>query len=300
MSYIHDPGLIYSGLCPFTETEHSEPKIDDYGLDTMTRSYVGANALLDDFLATWNAADGTPLLRADYQYPKMYATGKPSVGRGRGFSTVSIEFRGKVSGAEPLVSVKGSVSENTVQAVGTNTDPDPDVSFPIIIDYLAGGTSYEYYLPDGDSELDAPRYSGGASLKAITISTIATGTDGIINTATPHGLSAGDYIVFASVPATVVPDINDVNIVKAVTDSDTFTIETEITTGGSGGTVTLLSDVFQILRVRGSVTVSDVVYQATTAALTFDQQLTEYSQEKIGLWWKCSERWEWRVAPPMT
>ena len=62
MSYIHEPGLIYSGLCPFTETDHSEPKIDDYGLDSMTRTYVGANAMLNDFLATWNSASGSPLL----------------------------------------------------------------------------------------------------------------------------------------------------------------------------------------------------------------------------------------------
>lgn len=297
MPIILENGLSYSDILDFEEIDHSEPSIDHYGLDTFTRTFEGRNSLLNAFLATWLSPAGVPLNTADTEYAGMYCiAATPS--RARAFSQVQVKFTGKISGAEPLPTIKDTWTENTAQLIGGTDDAAvvPDFLFPISVDYFTGGTSYEYYAAARPSE---PRYPSGASTGSIAISTVTTGADGIINTATAHGLSVGDYIVFAGVTGTT-PDINDVNIVKAVTDSDTFTIETNVTVGGTGGTVTPLEKVWSVTRVRGQTLVDGLWYPALQAYATFDQDMTQFTREQVGLWWKCNETWEWKVSTAFT
>lgn len=69
----------------------------------------------------------------------------------------------------------------------------------------------------------------------VNISTIGTGSPGIINTVTPHGLTNGQTVTIAAVVGGT-PVINGNHIVT-VTDTDTFTIPVNITVAGTGGTV---------------------------------------------------------------
>lgn len=287
--------LIYSSFLDYEEIDHSEPSIDDYGLDTMTRTYSGMTSMLGPFLGRWNSPAGVPLNTPDVQFPGMVAVGKPSIGRGRGFSTVTVNFTGKISNKEPLVSIKDTWTENTAQitgSTGSTGDANADFLFPISIDFFAGGATYEYCSATRPT---SPRYDGGASLNSIAITTVGDGADGIINTATAHGLSVGDYIVFSGVTGTT-PDINDINIVKAVTDTDTFTIETAVTVGGTGGTVTPLDKVWAITRIRGQAYLDSTWYPARLGFATFDQNMTAFTREQEGVWWKCSETWEWKIT----
>jgi hypothetical protein len=69
---------------------------------------------------------------------------------------------------------------------------------------------------------------------AVTIS--SSGTDDNIITASAHGLSAGDHVLIAGHSGST-PDINGDQVVNTVTNTTAFMIGTDITVGGTGGTV---------------------------------------------------------------
>jgi len=276
----------------FIEIDHSEPSINQYGLDTLTRTYEGRNSLLDAFLATWNEVNGTPRNVPDWQYPGMVSVELPSISRGAAFSTVAIKFTGKISNAEPLVTIKDSFREDTAQVQG-GTGTTPNVVFPVMIDFRAPTTSYEYFAA---SRPATTRYSDGATGNAVAIDTVATGADGIINTVSAHGFTAGQAIIFAGVTGTT-PDINGNSVVKTVTDDDTFTIETNVTVGGTGGTVSNSARGIEIVRARGTVEIATVLYGAENVAIIPVQKLGAFEREQIGTWWRCTETWEWTLTP---
>ena len=59
----------------------------------------------------------------------------------------------------------------------------------------------------------------------------------------PHGVAVGDVIVIAGHTGST-PDINGEQTVATIVDADTFTISTDITVAGTGGTYTVASRAF--------------------------------------------------------
>lgn len=80
---------------------------------------------------------------------------------------------------------------------------------------------------------------GGAQGEAVTITSSSEADPTVITTAAPHGLATGDSVVIAghegSTPAV------DGEYEVTVTGADTFTIDLEVTSAGTGGTVTKTS-----------------------------------------------------------
>ncbi len=284
--------IVYVGESSFAELPPMAPQIDDYGLDTLTRRYSGKNLALDYFLSTWLDGGGEPLLRADYQYSGMYAVGRPDVSRGRAYSEVSVKFVGKISNAEPLVKITDNFREDTAQVQG-GTGTEPNHVFGVIADYRANTTTYEYCSRTRPA---APRYTDGASGNEVAISSIGTGSDGIINTATPHGLVVGQAILFEGITGGT-PALNGANVVKAVTDTDTFTIETSVSVAGTGGTVGPASRGIEIIRARGQINIATTLYGANNVAIIPVQQLSSFERQQNGNWWECKESWEWALTP---
>lgn len=291
---VQQDSLIYSSYLDFTEIDHSEPTVDDYGLDSMTRTYAGMTSLLPVFLSRWNTPAGVPLNVVDWQFPGMASVGKPSINRGRGFSQVTVKFVGKISNAEPLVTIKDGWKEDMDQ-VQAGTDTTPNVIFGAIADYRTNTTTYEYCA---SSRPSVPRYSGpGASGSSVNISSVSSGADTTINTASAHGFTVAQAVIIAGTSG-LTPDINGTKYVKAVTDSDTFTID-DSTTGSSGaaGTVSPASRGISIIRVRGQATVSSALYPAKLVAIIPVQRLESFTREQEGLWYRCAETWSWALTP---
>jgi len=79
----------------------------------------------------------------------------------------------------------------------------------------------------------------GAQADPVTITSSSVANPTVITTAAAHGLTTGDIIVIAGHSGST-PDINGIWTVTVLT-SVTFTIPVEVTTGGTGGTSTLIS-----------------------------------------------------------
>lgn len=163
MPLIRDNGLVYNGDTSFSETDEAQGVRDDYGLDELTRVFVGRNSLLQEFLRRYPA--GTPdteFYNAPGRPPRnpgMAVVGVPSFNIGRAFSTVAFRLTGKLgtTPAEPLVRIVDGTHEDTVQVYAIIGEGAATAQ--VTLDYRAPSTTYEYWT---QNRPDGPRYFDGA------------------------------------------------------------------------------------------------------------------------------------------
>lgn len=90
----------------------------------------------------------------------------------------------------------------------------------------------------GDGDTESTPVNNGTMAAAVNISATSEADPTEITTATAHGLTTGDTVLIASDNST--PDLSGSHVVT-VTGLTTFTVDVEVTTAGSAGTVTRTS-----------------------------------------------------------
>lgn len=148
-------GLIYTANCGWEEAAEYVLSVDDWGLDSMTRTYEGRTDELETFLRT--LTKNLP----DYQFPELVLIGK-AVERGRAFSRVSCEFRGLLGAdtGKPLPDpvINGGWRLDRVQ-LQSSTNAQME------IEYNSPFTSYRYVTRQRPTQQQFPGkllYSKGA------------------------------------------------------------------------------------------------------------------------------------------
>jgi len=108
--------------------------------------------------------------------------------------------------------------------------------------------------------------SAAASTTAVVGNSVANPT--LVTTLVPHGLRTGDVVTFAGM-AGGTPSLNGAQTVVAVPSPTTFTVAVNATVGGTGGTITVPSDVNRRYLARGLALVGKQSSRAKYVDLAF-------------------------------
>ena len=109
---------------------------------------------------------------------------------------------------------------------------------------------------------------GGAQAAAVNITSSSVANPTVITTATAHGLTSGDGIVIAGHTGST-PDINNAYIVTVLT-ATTYTIPVNVTVGGTGGTMTLITTRFGL-----SAYLQVVFFSGTNVTIKIQESLDD-------------------------
>ncbi len=124
-------GLIYIGDCTFQESADFVIGVDEFGADSLTRTYEGRTDQLKAFIAKW------PKGKTDATFPPFSRRTLQATGRGA-FTTVVIQMSGLLDGKIPPAQISGGTRLQTVSLQRFGGQETCEV------DYYAPFTTYRY------------------------------------------------------------------------------------------------------------------------------------------------------------
>lgn len=218
-------------------------------------------------------------------------------GRRDGELTYGAFFNPATSQAHPVLSALPTADQVTVYCLGTSlgspaagligkqinydSTRSADGALALAVQSLGNGYALEWgeLLTAGKrtdtAATNGTAVDGGTQAAAVTISTSSVANPTVITTAAPHGLITGDSAIIAGHTGST-PGV-DGEYTVTVTDATHFTVPVNVSSGGTGGTVTLTSthfglaaylEVFSVVGTSMTVKLQDSADNTTFADIT--------------------------------
>lgn len=128
---IDETAVEYVGNCEWEESADYVLDLDEYGMDTLTRTYQGRRDKLGEFLRSFQIH--TP----DYEYPQLTYTSR-RVMVGKAFASVTLTFAGLFDDVLPPVVVEGGFRPQELSIQKTDSNET------LVLSYNAPFTTYKY------------------------------------------------------------------------------------------------------------------------------------------------------------
>lgn len=222
--------------------------VDGYNLSPMLvidLSIPKQTAIVDTFLPAgseyqtkrWTGgkkADGDVVLRMPYDDDNN-------------MSVEAFRTNAHVTDGVVTIGLKGGIAGEAIHAFKAHQldyveEPGAEIITKLAATWQVNG---EIYRPkvvranaaiSADGHTEASPLDGGTQAAAVTITSSSVANPSVITTAAPHSLTTGDVVLIAGHSGST-PSINGSHSVT-VTGASTFTIAVNVTTGGTGGTMT--------------------------------------------------------------
>ena len=193
-------GVVYVGNCEFEESEDFSLTKDPYGLDRLSRTYLGRTDKLDAFLKQW------PKARPDDTWKQLKLLELQASGRGA-FTQVTIQFTGLKDGVIPSPIKAGGCREQTatLQSLEANQTCEvvykaPYSSFRYITTKQPQKGRFEGVLLQTEQTWDMKNLRGDRTTRFHQVNEIASFLGNIIYTKTLTGFFNYARVISSSGP----------------------------------------------------------------------------------------------------